>query len=72
MNKDESLFNVGEGAQFLNVSVKTIRRWAQQTKLEGIKVGPRGDWRFTKDQLLQMVSNKSIHKSGIKTGGEEV
>ncbi len=52
-NKD--LFTVQQAAIFLHVSPKTIRKWAQKKTLRGMKVGPRGDWRFTKDDLLKMI-----------------
>jgi PAS domain S-box-containing protein/excisionase family DNA binding protein len=42
-------------ASYLGVSVKTIRRWAQDGKLHGKKVGSRGDWRFTHNELDKMI-----------------
>lgn len=32
-----------------------MRRWAQSGKLKGKKVGTRGDWRFTHEQLDRMI-----------------
>jgi len=55
MDKEEQLFNVQQASQLLGVSLKSIRRWAQQKKIRGLKVGSRGDWRFTKEDLLKMV-----------------
>lgn len=52
---DEQLLNVQKAASFLDVSANTIRRWAQLKKLKGVKIGSRGDWRFTKNDLLQMI-----------------
>jgi len=49
------LLNVQKAASFLDVSAHTIRRWAQLGKLKGVKIGSRGDWRFTKDDLLKMI-----------------
>ncbi len=49
------LLNVQKAASFLDVSANTIRRWAQLGRLKGVKIGSRGDWRFTKDDLLQMI-----------------
>lgn len=60
------LMNVQQAANFLSIGVSTIRRWAQQNKLHGLKVGTRGDWRFSKEDLLKMVrsnSNKKVEKS---------
>jgi excisionase family DNA binding protein len=55
---DGQLLNVQKAASFLDVSANTIRRWAQLNKLNGVKIGSRGDWRFTKNDLLQMVNKK--------------
>lgn len=51
----EQLLSVQKAATFLDVSANTIRRWAQYGKLKGVKIGTRGDWRFTKNDLLQMI-----------------
>lgn len=52
---EEQLMSVQKAAIFLDVSANTIRRWAQLGALKGVKIGSRGDWRFTKNDLLQMV-----------------
>lgn len=49
------LLDVEQAADFLKVSMSTIRRWAQSKKLIALKVGIRGDWRFTEEELLKMV-----------------
>ncbi len=59
------LLNVRLAAKFLSVGVSTIRRWAQQKKLHGLKVGTRSDCRFSKEYLLKMVKsngNKKVEK----------
>ncbi len=61
-SKTNQLLNVQQAAEFLGVNVGTIRRWARSKALPGLKVGIRGDWRFTKDDLLTMV--KPNHKKG--------
>jgi excisionase family DNA binding protein len=58
-NESDKLLNVHKAASFLTVSVTTIRRWAQSGKIVGIKVGIRGDWRFTKKDLLIMMKKNS-------------
>lgn len=56
----EQLLSVQKAASFLDVSANTIRRWAQLGKLKGVKIGTRGDWRFTKNDLLQMVRKGKV------------
>lgn len=63
MNVDDGiqeLLNVQKAAKFLGLSPKTVRRWAQLKKIKGLKLGSRGDWRFTKEEL---------HKAFKKLGG---
>ena len=57
---DEQLHSVQKAATFLDVSANTIRRWAQLGKLNGVKIGSRGDWRFTKNDLLQMIRKGNV------------
>ena len=56
----EQLLNVQKAAAFLDVSTNTIRRWAQLGNLKGVKIGTRGDWRFTKNGLLQMIRKGDV------------
>jgi excisionase family DNA binding protein len=58
-NDTQELLNVHKAASFLTVSVTTIRRWAQSGKIIGTKVGIRGDWRFTKKDLLKMMKKNN-------------
>jgi len=52
---EQELLNIQQAAKFLGVNIRTIRRWAQKRKVKGVKVGTRGDWRFTKEDLSKMV-----------------
>lgn len=61
MENSLPLFTVQKAAEFLGVNAGTIRRWAHNQQLNGTKIGIRGDWRFTKDELLKMA--KSNHES---------
>jgi excisionase family DNA binding protein len=51
----DKLFDVQQAAELLGVNPGTIRRWAQSGTLKGLKVGVRGDWRFTHEELLKLV-----------------
>ena len=62
MTKIEKLFRVKKIAEILAVSPKTIRKWAKDKILPGIKIGPRGDWRFTKNDLSKIMKGKGGEK----------
>lgn len=54
------LFTIQKAAAFLGVNVNTIRNWAKRGMIEGIKVGSRGDWRFTEESLLSMIQKSDL------------
>ncbi len=49
------LLNIQQSASFLGVSSSTVRRWAYANQLTGVKIGTRGDWRFTEEELTKMM-----------------
>ncbi len=53
--EDSQFLNVHKAASFLGVHPNTIRRWAQENKLSGKRIGTRGDWRFTREALQQLM-----------------
>lgn len=65
-NDEPILLNVQQSAAFLGVNAATIRRWAKTNQLNGIKVGSRGDWRFTKEALSKLTSKPSIKEEQRK------
>lgn len=67
MQQNESqLLNVQQAASFLGVKISTIRLWARTHKLKGVKVGSRGDWRFTKEELSKMIQVEGKKFAKIK------
>lgn len=56
--KLQPFLTVKKVAQILKVTPKTIRKWAQDNILSGIKLGPRGDWRFTPRDIKNLIKRK--------------
>ena len=54
LSPTDKMLDVQQAAEFLGVNPGTIRRWAQEKKVQALKVGVRGDWRFTQAALLQV------------------
>ncbi len=63
MTQETELLNVQQASKLIGVSPKSIRRWAQTKKVRGLKVGTRGDWRFTKEDLLKLVKESKPSRS---------
>ena len=47
-----STLTVREVACFLNIHVNTVRRWSDQGVLKSFRIGPRGDRRFKREDVL--------------------
>jgi PAS domain S-box-containing protein/excisionase family DNA binding protein len=63
MTNTTTRLNISDAASYLGVKPKTIRRWAKDGKIGGVKVGSRGDWKFTKTDLTPMlVKTKTLNK----------
>ncbi len=66
VQEERQLLNVRKAASFLGVHPNTIRRWAQQNKLQGTRIGTRGDWRFSREALLQLMQqHPSLTEQGV-------
>ena len=48
----DALITVGEAASLLNIHVNTVRRWSNLGVLKSLRIGPRGDRRFRKKDIL--------------------
>ena len=46
------MFTTRELAKFLNVHINTVRRWSDRGILKSYRMGPRGDRRFSRDDVL--------------------
>ena len=49
------LLTVREVAEILRVSPLTIKRWGKKGKLPAIRINSRGDRRYRKEQVLQLL-----------------
>lgn len=59
-NTPKKLFTIQQAADFLGVNPGTIRRWALNKSLRGMKVGSRGDWRFVGKELAKLISRPNV------------
>jgi len=48
-----------EVAQLLNVHVNTARRWGDSGVIRAYRVGPRGDRRFSREDVVSILKRKN-------------
>lgn len=51
-------------ASMLHVHINTVRRWSDQGVLRGYRIGPRGDRRFMRDEIAELLNS---HEFGYKS-----
>lgn len=60
MNNNENtklMFTTRELAKFLNVHINTVRRWSDQGVIKSYRIGPRGDRRFSRDDVIGFLAD---------------
>lgn len=60
----EEMFTLEEVAKRLKVSVKTIRRWLQEGRLTGFKMGKL--WRVKETELVAFIERQTQQWEGNK------
>ena len=65
--RTDSTLTVREVACFLNIHVSTVRRWSDQGVLKSFRIGPRGDRRFRREDLLAFLPPEDHSKERQRT-----
>ena len=52
----DSLMTVSEVADFLHIHQNTVRRWSNRGILKSIPIGRRGDRRFIKEDIINLLN----------------
>ena len=51
VNRTKSMLTASELARLLNVHINTVRRWSNRGTLKAYRIGPRGDRRFSREDI---------------------
>jgi excisionase family DNA binding protein len=76
MNRMDYYLTPRELARLLNVHINTVRRWSDRGVLKAHRIGPRGDRRFSKEDIAEFLAgNGNENGNGsfsAKPNGEHV
>jgi excisionase family DNA binding protein len=63
VNQANGMLTVRQVARILNVHINTVRRWDGKGVLKAYRVGPRGDRRFSREDVDIFLAEKWPAKS---------
>jgi len=66
LNKD-SMLTVGQAARLLNLHPNTIRRWSKKGILKSYRISSRGDRRFRKEDVNQLLFESWLFDYDVKS-----
>jgi excisionase family DNA binding protein len=55
----ETMLTIRQVADFLHVSVSTVRRWSDTGVLKSYRIGPRGDRRYRRDDVFHFLESST-------------
>lgn len=51
VNRSKAMLTASQLARLLHVHINTVRRWSNRGILKAYRIGPRGDRRFSKEDI---------------------
>ncbi len=59
LSQSNGMLTVRQVARILNVHINTVRRWNDRGILKAYRIGPRGDRRFSKEDVALFLAESS-------------
>ncbi len=69
-NDQNELMKPGEVAHLLKIHINTVRRWSNEGILKAYRISSRGDRRFKKEDVLNLL-NSDIDFAQKNNGGHD-
>ena len=66
--QESAVLTVREVARYLNIHVNTVRRWSDLGILDSCRIGPRGDRRFRREDVLAFLPQEDDSDSTEEPG----
>ncbi|MEE8373388.1 MAG: helix-turn-helix domain-containing protein [Dehalococcoidia bacterium] len=59
-NQLEAMLTARQVAEFLQVSISTVRRWSDRGMLQFYRIGSRGDRRYRRDDVMRFLHESTV------------
>ncbi|OGO32940.1 MAG: hypothetical protein A2Z29_01755 [Chloroflexi bacterium RBG_16_56_11] len=56
--KKDAFLRPGEVARLLNIHINTVRRWSSSGIIKTYRIGPRGDRRFMREDVVGFLKER--------------
>ena len=60
------MLTTSDVAHLLNVHINTVRRWGNRGVIKAYRVGPRGDRRFRREDIANLLLGKNVANIGYE------
>lgn len=58
MRGSSRMLTTGGVARILNIHINTVRRWSNKGILKSFRIGPRGDRRFMREEIINFLGRQ--------------
>jgi len=62
-HKKDDFLRPSEVARMLNIHINTVRRWSTNGIIKTYRIGPRGDRRFTREDIQDFINENESRYS---------
>ena len=64
--KEMEILTVRGVADMLNLHANTVRKWSDQGVLKSIRIGPRSDRRFSRQDIIEFVNGQQAGLESLR------
>jgi excisionase family DNA binding protein len=58
----QPMLTTGEACRVLHIHSNTLRRWSNHGAIVAYRIGPRGDRRFKREDVLGLMVGANVHR----------
>ncbi|MBM4433376.1 MAG: helix-turn-helix domain-containing protein [Chloroflexi bacterium] len=63
----DTMLTIRQVADFLHVSISTVRRWSDTGVLRSYRIGPRGDRRYRREEVFRFLEESTKDSVGRRS-----
>jgi len=66
MTNNNRMMTTSGVAKLLHIHINTVRRWSDEGIIKHYRIGPRGDRRFLRDEVMKVLTDQQSYNGSHK------